>query len=300
VMRPSRLAFFVDRVFAVLGLVLTLFGIIILGILIYDVFSDGYSRLSLEFLTSYPSRRPETAGLYSAWVGTLWVVVLTALIAFPLGVATGIYLEEYSTRKSAFASFVEINIANLAGVPSILYGLLGLGLFVRWLNLGRSVLAGALTLAILVVPIIIVATREALRGVPLTIREASQALGATRWETVRYQVIPAAIPGIMTGNILAISRALGETAPLITIGALTYVAFLPTSPIQMSPPFISLKGLLDPFTVLPIQIFNWVSRPQKAFHTNAAAGILVLLAITFLLNATALVIRYRAEKKLKW
>jgi phosphate transport system permease protein len=168
------------------------------------------------------------------------------------------------------------------------------------LNLGRSVLAGALTLAILVVPIIIVATREALRGVPFTIREASQALGATRWETVRYQVIPAAIPGIMTGTILAISRALGETAPLITIGALTYVAFLPTSPIQMSPPFISLKGLLDPFTVLPIQIFNWVSRPQKGFHTNAAAGILVLLAITFLLNATALVIRYRAEKKLKW
>ncbi|MHA2621737.1 MAG: phosphate ABC transporter permease PstA [bacterium JZ-2024 1] len=294
---PFHLA---DRVFPIIGMVCTLIGLLLLGFLIVDVMLDGLPRLSWQFLTSFPSRKPEQAGIYAAWVGTVWVMVLTALAALPIGIATGIYLEEYGNKRHPFISFIELNIANLAGVPSIIYGLLGLGLFVRWLHLGRSVLAGALTLAILVVPIVIVATREAIRAVPPTIREASLAVGATRWQTIRHQVLPAALPGIMTGAILAMSRAIGETAPLITIGALTYVAFLPASPLQTTFPYISLKGLTDPFTVLPIQIFNWTSRPQKGFLVDAAAGIIVLLAITLLLNSVALIVRYRAEKRVRW
>jgi phosphate transport system permease protein len=289
-----------DRFFPPIGLICTVLGLIMLAVLVVDVVHDGLPRLSWQFLTSFPSRRPDQAGIYSAWVGTAWVMVLTALAALPIGIATGIYLEEYARKKGSLASFIEVNIANLAGVPSIIYGLLGLGLFVRWLHLGRSVLAGALTLAVLVVPIIIMATREAIKAVPPTIREASLALGATRWQTIRHQVLPAALPGVMTGAILAMSRAIGETAPLITMGALTYVAFLPTSPIQPSFPFVSLKGLTDPFTVLPIQIFNWTSRAQKGFLTDAAAGIVVLLILTFVLNGAALIIRYRAEKRAKW
>jgi len=289
----------IDRSFIVLGLVATLIGLMVLAALLIDVFTDGFGRLSWQFFASYPSRKPEEAGILSAWVGTAWIMILTGFIAFPLGIMAGIYLEEYG-KKSWLANLIEINIANLAGVPSIIYGLLGLGLFVRALALERSVLSGAATLAILVLPIIILSTREALRAVPFSIREASYALGATRWQTIRSQVLPAAMPGILTGTILAMSRAVGETAPLITIGALTYVAFLPTNPISFEFPYISFQGLFDVFTVLPIQIFNWVSRPQKGFAENASAGIIVLLVITFLMNGVAVWLRHKYQKKIRW
>lgn len=294
--RIGRLA---DRAFSILGLFATTVGLAVLLVLLIDVFIDGSPRLGWDFLTQYPSRKPENAGILSAWVGTAWLMVLTALIAFPLGVASATYLEEYG-RKSWLTGFIEINIANLAGVPSIIYGLLGLGLFVRGLNLGRSVLAGAATLAILVLPIVILASRESIRAIPASIREASYALGASKWQTIRHQVLPAAMPGILTGTILAMSRAIGETAPLITIGALTYVAFVPTPPLSLEPPFIHPQGLFDAFTALPIQIFNWVSRPQKAFSTNAAAGIIILLIITFVMNGIAVYLRHRYQKKIRW
>ncbi len=292
-----------ERVFVALSLAATLAGILFLSILIIDVVMDGASRLSWDFLTSFPSRRPGRAGILSPLVGSAWIMILTALFSFPVGVGAGIYLEEYA-GKNRFTWLIEVNIANLAGVPSIIYGLLGLGLFVRALALERSVLSGALTLTLLVLPIIIMSTREALRTVPFSIREASYALGATRWQTIIRQVLPAALPGILTGTILAMSRAVGETAPLITIGALTYIAFLPTWPITFtgSFPFVefSLQGLFDPFTVLPIQIFNWVSRPQKGFYTNAAAAIIVLLIFTILLNSLAIYLRYRYQKRMRW
>lgn len=288
-----------DRAFYVLGLLATLIGLAALVALLLDVLSDGLGRLGWQFLTSYPSRRPQEAGILSAWVGTVWIMVLTGLLAIPVGIMAAIHMEEYS-KKNWLTNLIEINIANLAGVPSIIYGLLGLGLFVRVMQLDRSIIAGAATLAILVMPIIIMSAREALRAIPSSIREASYALGATKWQTIRHQVIPAAMPGIMTGIILAMSRAVGETAPLITIGALTYVAFLPTSPISSEIPFFSIQGLFDPFTVLPIQIFNWVSRPQKGFFADAAAGIIVLLMITFAMNGLAVWIRHRYQKKIRW
>lgn len=290
---------FYDRAFSVVGLLATMVGLAVLLTLLIDVFMDGASRLGWQFLTSYPSRKPEQAGILSAWVGTVWVMALTFIIAFPLGVAAAVYLEEYS-KKNWLRDFIEINIANLAGVPSIIYGLLGLGLFVRALSLDRSVISGAATIALLVLPIIILSTREALKAIPPSIREASYALGASKWQTISYQVLPAAMPGILTGTILAMSRAIGETAPLITIGALTYVAFLPTSPISSEFPFLSLRGLFDAFSVLPIQIFNWVSRPQKGFFTNAAAGIIVLLIITFLMNGIAVWLRHKYQKRIRW
>ena len=289
----------IDRLFWGLGLVITVMGLAVLLTLLLDILSDGFGRLGWQFLTSYPSRKPEAAGILSAWVGTLWIMVSTGLIAVPLGVMAGIYLEEYA-KKNLLTSLIEINIDNLAGVPSIIYGLLGLGLFVRALALDRSVIAGAATLALLVLPIVILSTREALRAVPFSIREASYALGATRWQTIWSQVLPAAMPGILTGTILAMSRAVGETAPLITIGALTYVAFLPTNPISFEFPYISFQGLFDAFTVLPIQIFNWVSRPQKGFAENASAGIIVLLVITFLMNGVAVWLRHKYQKKIRW
>lgn len=298
-MKRSSLNKWFDRAFHVFGLLATLIGLAVLFTLVLDILSDGLGRLGWQFLTSYPSRRPEDAGILSAWVGTLWIMALTAILVIPLGIMAAIYLEEYS-KKNWFTNFIEINIANLAGVPSIIYGLLGLGLFVRAMGLDRSVLSGSATLAILVMPIVIMSTREALRAVPSSIREASYAIGATKWQTIRLQVIPAAMPGIMTGIILAMSRAVGETAPLITIGALTYVAFLPTSPISPEFPFISIQGLFDPFTVLPIQIFNWVSRPQKGFFEDAAAGIIVLLIITFAMNGLAVWIRHRYQKGIRW
>jgi phosphate transport system permease protein len=278
------------RLFELSGLLATCVGLVVLAVLVIDVFSDGLPRLGWEFLTSYPSRKPEDAGILAALVGSLWLLVLTALVAFPVGVGAAIYLEEYSTQ-SRLQRLIEINIANLAGVPSIIYGLLGLELFVRLMQPitgGRSVLAGALTMALLVMPIVIIAAREALRAVADSQRQAAYALGATRWQVTSRVVVPAALPGILTGTILALSRAVGETAPLITMGALTYVAFVPE---------LSLSGLQSPFTVLPIQIFNWVSRPQAGFQVNAAAGIVVLLVVLLMMNAAAIVLRNRYQRR---
>ena len=275
---------FFDLLFQLLALLILCLALGSLAALIADVWSDGASRLSWDFLTGFPSRRAEDAGIWHALAGSIFVILVTGALAVPIGVASAIYLEEYGTR-SLLARIIEINITNLAAVPSIIYGLLGLGLFVRAMGMGRSVLAGASTLALLVLPVVILSTREALRAVPSSIREGSYALGATRWQTVWYQVLPVALPGILTGMILALSRAIGETAPLISIGALTFVAFAPDS-------------VWSPFTVLPIQIFNWVSRPQVAFQANAAAGILVLLALLLTMNATAIWLRDRFQKKL--
>ena len=272
-----------DKLLATFGILATLLALVTLGALLYDIFSDGFGRLSWQFLTSFPSRRPAEAGIYAALIGSLYVIVLTALIAIPVGVAAALHLEEYANRRGRLARLIEINIANLAGVPSIIYGLLGLGLFVLWLKMGTSVLAGASTLALLVLPVVILATREALRAVPSSLREGSYALGATKWQTTWRQVLPAAFPSILTGLILALSRAIGETAPLITIGALTYVPFAP-------------NGIWSPFTVLPIQVFNWVSRPQAAFAENAAAGIIVLLGVLVIMNATAIALRDRLQR----
>ncbi len=271
-----------DRLLGTFGLLVTLLALIALGALIYDVARDGVGRLSWQFLTSYPSRRAEDAGILAALAGSLFVISLTALIAIPLGVGAAIYLEEYGGR-GRLSRLIEINIANLAGVPSIIYGLLGLGLFVRIMGMDRSVLAGASTLALLALPVIILSTREALRAVPKSLREAAYALGATKWQTTWHQVLPAALPGVLTGLILALSRSIGETAPLITIGALTYVPFVPSD-------------IWSPFTVLPIQIFNWVSRPQAAFAENAAAGIVVLLGFLLMMNAVAIVLRDRFQR----
>jgi phosphate transport system permease protein len=273
-----------DLAFQGLALLVLCIALVALGALIVDIWSDGASRLSWNFLTGFPSRRAADAGVWHALTGSVFVILVTGLLAVPIGVAAAIYLEEYGGRSFA-ARIIEMNITNLAAVPSIIYGLLGLGLFVRALGMGRSVLAGASTLALLVLPVVILSTREALRAVPPSIREGSYALGATKWQTVWYQVLPVAFPGILTGTILALSRAIGETAPLITIGALTFVAFAP-------------DGIWSPFTVLPIQIFNWVSRPQRDFQVNAAAGILVLLALLLTMNAAAIWLRDRYQKKL--
>jgi phosphate transport system permease protein len=272
-----------DLTFQVTALIVLLLALSALGALIYSVLHDGLGRLSWDFVTSYPSRRASEAGIWPALVGSIWLIALTALIALPVGVGAAIYLEEYGSR-SRLARLIEINITNLAAVPSIIYGLLGLGLFVRALGFERSVLAGASTLALLVLPVVILSTREALRTVPMTLREGSYALGATKWQTIFYQVLPVALPGILTGLILALSRAIGETAPLITIGALTYVPFVPDS-------------VWSPFTALPIQIYNWVSRPQVDFAQNAAAGIIVLLALLLTMNATAIWLRDRFQKR---
>jgi phosphate transport system permease protein len=275
-----------DKILMWLGVIFAYTALGVLAVLVIDVFLDALPRLNIRFLTSYPSRIAENSGILPALVGSLWVGSLTALISFPLGVLTGVYMEEYA-KRNIFTGILDINISNLAGVPSIIYGLLGLEVFVRFMGLGRSIIAGALTLSLLVLPIIVISTREAIRAVPESIREASYALGATKWQTVFYQVLPAAMPGILTGFILAISRALGESAPLITIGALTFIAFLPES-------------IFDPFTVLPIQIFNWVSRPQREFASNAAAGIIVLLILVFSLNFIAIYLRAKYERLRKW
>jgi phosphate transport system permease protein len=272
-----------DLLFQLLSLLTLVVALAALAALIYDIVSDGAGRLSWAFLNNLPSRNAEDAGVYHALMGSIWVLALTAALALPIGVAAAIYLEEYGTR-SRVARFIELNIANLAAVPSIIYGLLGLGLFVRIMGMGRSVLAGSATLALLALPVIILSTREALRAVPKSLREGSYALGATKWQTVWHQVLPAAMPGVFTGLILALSRAIGETAPLITIGALTYVPFVPTD-------------IWSPFTVLPIQIFNWVSRPQAAFAENAAAGIVVLLGFLLVVNALAIVLRDRFQQR---
>jgi phosphate transport system permease protein len=279
-----------ERLFELLSFAATIAGLIVLATLVIDVLRTGLPRLDWQFLTSFPSRKPENAGIYAALVGSIWLLVLTAILAFPVGVATAIYLEEYA-EPGRLPQLIEVNTANLAGVPSIIYGLLGLELFVRVfypITGGRSVLAGALTMALLVMPIVIIAAREALKAVPTSLRLGGYALGATRWQVVWTLVLPSALPGILTGTILALARAVGETAPLITMGALTYVAFVPEP---------GLEGLRSPFTVLPIQIFNWVSRPQAGFHVNAAAGIVVLLVLMLAMNAAAILLRNRYQKR---
>jgi len=294
-----------DRLFQIAAWGATAIAIAVLGWLLYDVLSQGLGRLSWQFLTSFPSRRPENAGIVGALAGTFWVMIIVAVVAFPVGVGAGLYLEEFAT-DSWFTRLIEINISNLAGVPSIIYGLLGLAAFVRLLEPitgGRTVLAGALTLALLVLPIIIVATREALRAVPDGIRLAGLAMGGSRWQVVWDHVLPAALSGILTGVILALSRAIGETAPLITIGALTFVPFTPGCTENF--PYFNPADLLrcpvnvvqSPFTVMPIQIFNWVSRPQKAFHENAAAAIIVLMVMLVLMNSVAIILRNRFRQK---
>lgn len=272
-----------ERIFVVLCIGAVLLPVVMLLGLLVHLVVDGLPRLSLDFLTSYPSRRAELAGILPSAVGTLYLMALTAVIALPLGVGAAIYLEEYG-KRSKLANLIEVNLANLAGVPSVIYGLLGLGLFVRALDMGRSLIAGACTLSLLVLPVVVVASREALRTVPMATREACLALGATRWQTIRQVVLPQAMPGILTGCILAVSRAMGETAPLVLVGALSYVTFLP-------------DGVDAPFSALPIQIFNWVSRPQPAFLINAAAAIVVLLFMMFVLNAVAVVIRDRMQQR---
>jgi phosphate transport system permease protein len=288
-----------DGAFAIVGLLATFVGLITLGALILDLAMSGGQRLSWQFFFSYPSRFPAQAGIFVAWVGTCLVLLVTAVSAVPMGVAAGVYLEEYAP-KNWLTGMIEINIANLAGVPSIVYGLMALGLFVYQLDLGQSILTAGLTLALLILPIVIVATREAVRAVPGSIREAAYALGATKWRTVRDHVLPYSAGGILTGVIIALSRAIGETAPLITIGALTFIAFLPDSPISAEFPFVNFDWLWSPFTVMPIQMFNWISRPQPEFHLNAAAAGLVLLAMTLTMNAAAIYLRYRFRKRIKW
>ena len=272
------------KVFQLLCVAAITLSILTLVVLLVDIAADGIPWLSWEFLSRYPSRIPSRAGIRSAILGSLWMMALTAGISFPLGVGAAIYLEEYAPGNR-LTRLLQTNIANLAGVPSIVYGILGLAIFVRFLGLGRSVLAGAATLALLVLPVVIIASQEAIKAVPNSLREAAYVVGATRWQTIRYHVLPVAMPGVLTGTILALSRAIGETAPLIMIGALTFIAFSPTSP-------------LDPFTVLPIQIFNWAAKPQAEFHDLAAAAILVLLAVLLIMNTAAIILRDRYRKRM--
>jgi phosphate transport system permease protein len=288
-----------DKVFIAIGLAL-LFGCLgILAILFFDLVRDGAPRFGWDFLTSFPSRKAENAGILSAAVGTMLIMVVTALVALPVGVAAAIYLEEYAP-KNWFTGIIEINVTNLAGVPSIIYGLLALGLFVYQFNFGQSVLTAGLTLALLILPIVIVATRESLRAVPKAIREAAYGLGATRWEVTKDHVLPYSTGGILTGLILGLSRAIGETAPIITIGALSFIAFLPPSPVTGEFPFLNFEWLRSEFTAMPIQMFNWVSRPDQAFQANAAAAGAILLGMTLAMNAVAIWIRYRFRKKISW
>jgi phosphate transport system permease protein len=288
-----------DKLFAVLGLLATFIGMLTLAALLADLAINGWARLQPHFFTSFPSRFAGQAGILSSWVGTILVMIVTAVAAIPIGIGAGVYLEEYAP-KNWFTAMIEINIANLAGVPSIVYGLMALGLFVYQFRFGQSILSAGLTLALLILPIVIVATRESLRAVPGSMREAAYALGATKWQTTSDHILPYSMGGILTGVIIGLSRAIGETAPLITIGALTFIAFLPDSPIKAEFPFISFDWIWSPFTVLPIQMFNWVSRPQAEFHLNAAATGLVLMVLTLAMNGIAIYFRYRFRKRIKW
>ena len=288
-----------DVIFAAIGLVCLMIGLLTVAALFVDMAIKGLPRLSPDFFLNFPSRRADSAGILSAWVGSTLVMLVTAFTAVPLGVAAGVYLEEYA-RRNWVTDIIEINISNLAGVPSIVYGLLALGLFVYELGLGQSILAAGLTLGLLILPVVIVSTREAIRAIPAAIREGAYALGATQWQTVRHHVLPYSLPGILTGVIIGLARAIGETAPIITIGALTFIAFLPPSPFKTDPPYLSFDWLLAPFTVMPIQIFNWTSRPEEAFQANAAAAAFVLVIMTLGMNAIAIWLRYRLRKNIKW
>jgi phosphate transport system permease protein len=288
-----------DVVFALVGTVALMVAVLTFLTLFVNMAVDGLPRLDWQFFTSFPSRRATQAGILSAWVGSTLVMLVTAFFAVPLGVASGVYLEEYA-RKSWVTDLIEINITNLAGVPSIVYGLLALGLFVYQFGLGQSILSAGLTLALLILPVVIVATREAIRSIPQAIREGSYALGATRWQTVRYHILPYSSAGILTGIIIGMARAIGETAPIITIGALTFIAFLPPAPLKTEPPFVSFDWLMSPFTVMPIQMFNWTSRPEAAFQDNAAAAGFVLVFMTLAMNGLAIWLRYRLRRNIKW
>ncbi|MDC8446021.1 MAG: phosphate ABC transporter permease PstA [Nitrosomonas sp.] len=288
-----------DFLFMITGIIALMIAILTFIALFAQMLIDGMPRLSWDFFTSFPSRRPESAGILSAWVGTTLVMLVTAATAVPLGVGAGVYLEEYAP-KNIFTEILEINVTNLAGVPSIIYGLLALGLFVYQLGLGQSILSAGLALALLILPVVIVATREAIRSIPVAIREGAYALGATKWQTVYDHLLPYSSAGILTGIIIGLARAIGETAPIITIGALTFIAFLPPSPITEGFPYISFEWLTAPFTVMPIQMFNWVSRPEEAFQLNAAAAGLVLVVMTLTMNGLAIYLRYRMRKNIKW
>lgn len=288
-----------DRLFVLLGMTILFAALLTLAVLFVDLVRDGAARFGWDFFTSYPSRNAARAGILSAWVGTSLVMLVTVVVAMPVGVAGAIYLEEYAP-KNWLTAIIEINVTNLAGVPSIIYGLLALGLFVYKLGLGQSIAAAGLTLALLILPIVVVATREALRAVPRSIREAAYALGATKWEVTAHHVLPYSTGGILTGMIIGLSRAIGETAPIITIGALAFIAFLPTPPVSGEFPYVSFTWLSDAFTVMPIQMFNWVSRPDPAFQVNAAAAGAILLGMTLLMNGVAIYVRYRYRKKINW
>jgi len=288
-----------DLIFASIGILCLAIAMMTITALFADMIITGWERFRPEFFSEFPSRRAAQAGILSAWVGSVLVMLVTAVVAVPLGVAAGIWLEEYAP-KHWITDLIEININNLAGVPSIIYGLLALGLFVYTFGLGQSVRTAGLTLALLILPVVIVATREAIRSIPQMIREAAYALGATKWQTVKDHILPYSMPGILTGIIIGLSRAIGETAPIITIGALTFIAFLPPAPVTDVAPFISFEWLQAPFTVMPIQIFNWTSRPDPAFHQNAAASGAILVAMTLSMNALAIWLRYRLRKNIKW
>lgn len=288
-----------DAFFVVLGILSLMVGILTFCTLFLDMAIQGIPRLDSDFFTSFPSRRAANAGILSAWVGTVLVMLVTALAAVPLGVAAGIYLEEYAP-KNWMTDIIEINITNLAGVPSIIYGLLALGLFVYQFGFGQSILTAGLTLALLILPVVIVATRESIRSIPQMIREGAYALGATNWQTVRDHILPYSSAGILTGVIIGMARAIGETAPIITIGALTFIAFLPTAPFAGDPPAGLFDWLFAPFTVMPIQMFNWTSRPEAAFLANAAAAGFVLVLMTLAMNGAAIWLRYRMRKNIKW
>jgi phosphate transport system permease protein len=297
--RDVRQRQFFDRLFVLVGMAILFAALLTLAILFLDLVRQGAPRFGWDFLTSFPSRKAIQAGILSAWVGTSLVMLVTVAVAMPLGVAAAIYLEEYAA-KNWLTAIIEINVTNLAGVPSIIYGLLALGLFVYQFSLGQSIVSAGLTLALLILPIVIVATREALRAVPRAIREAAFALGATKWEVTAHHVLPYSTGGILTGLIIGLSRAIGETAPIITIGALAFIAFLPTPPLGQEFPYVNFTWLSDPFTVMPIQMFNWVSRPDPAFQMNAAAAGAILLGLTLLMNGVAIYVRYRYRKKINW
>lgn len=288
-----------DLLFGLLGICALALGLLTIAALFTDMLMDGWTRLNPDFFSNFPSRRAAQAGILSAWVGSVLVMLVTATFAVPLGVAAGVWLEEYAPRHW-ITSLIEININNLAGVPSIIYGLLALGLFVYTFGLGQSILTAGLTLALLILPVVIVATREAIRGIPQIIREGAYALGATRWQMVKDHILPYSLPGILTGIIIGMARAIGETAPIITIGALTFIAFLPPPPLGEVAPYLNFDWLQAPFTVMPIQLFNWTSRPDAAFLQNAAAASVVLVAMTLAMNGLAIWLRYRLRKNIKW
>jgi phosphate transport system permease protein len=288
-----------DKVFVVIAFISLFLGFMVLVGLMVQLFLQGAPRLNWAFLTSPPSPRPEEAGVLVAMVGTATVMLVTMFLAVPIGIASGVYLQEYA-KKNWLSDVIEVNISNLAGVPSIVYGLLALGLFKQQLGLGESIITAALTLSLLILPVVIVTTREALKAIPQTLREGAYAIGASRWEMVWDHVLPASAGGVLTGIIVGLSRAIGEAAPLITIGALTFITSLPDSPIKGEFPFISFAWLKSDFTVLPIQMFDWVSRPQPEFQLNAGAAGVILVLMTVIMNGSAIYLRIYFRNRIKW